>query len=58
MENMYLTGGYEVQSGEKEIYYNIAAKELPAGIEWEESGIELTFYIDDNTEKIFITDVI
>jgi len=57
MKNMYLTGGYELETGDTEIYYNIGVKELPTGIEWDESGIELTFYIDDNTEKIFITNI-
>jgi len=57
MKNMYLTGEYELETGDTEIYYNIGVKELPTGIEWDESGIELTFYIDDNTEKIFITNI-
>ncbi|MGN1271082.1 MAG: zf-HC2 domain-containing protein [Clostridia bacterium] len=53
---MYLTGGYELESGENEIFYNIAAKQLPKGVEFDSSGLEMSFMIDDNIEKIFIKD--
>jgi len=56
MKDMYLTGGYELKSGETEIYYNIGAKQLPKGVEFDSSGLEMSFMIDDNIEKIFIKD--
>lgn len=55
-KNMYLTGGYELERGETEIYYNIAAKQLPKGVEFDSSGLETSFIIDDEIEKIFIKD--
>lgn len=55
-KNMYLTGGYELEAGETEIYYNISAKQLPKGVEFDSSGLELSFMIDDDIEKIFIKD--
>lgn len=53
---MYLTGGYTLGEGEKEIYYKIAAVELPKGIEFDGSGIETRFEINDNIEKIYLED--
>lgn len=55
-KNMYLTGGYELESGETEIYYNIAAKQLPKGVEFDSSGLEISFMLDDDIEKILIKD--
>lgn len=55
-KHIYLTGGYELEEGEKEIYYKISAKELPKGIEFDSSGIEISFRINDNIEKIYIED--
>ena len=55
-KNMYLTGEYELESGETEIYYNIGAKQLPKGVEFDGCGLEMSFMIDDNIEKIFIKD--
>jgi len=56
MKDMYLTGGYELESGKTEIYYNIGAKQLPKGVEFDGCGLEMSFMIDDNIEKIFIKD--
>jgi len=56
IKDIYLTGGYELKSGETEIYYNIGAKQLPKGVEFESYGLEMSFMIDDNIEKIFIKD--
>lgn len=53
---MYLTGGYELESGKNVIFYNIAAKQLPKGVEFDNSGLETSFMLDDNIEKIFIRD--
>ena len=55
-KDMYLTGGYEQESGDTEIYYNIASKELPKGIEFDGTGLEMSFKIDDNIDKIYIED--
>lgn len=56
-KNMYLTGGYELQQGDTEIYYKIAKKELPKGIEFDGTGLEMSFTIDDTIEKIYIEDM-
>lgn len=53
---MYLTGGYELESGKNVIFYNIAAKQLPKGVEFDNSGLKTSFMLDDNIEKIFIRD--
>ena len=55
-KDMYLTGGYEATTDDKEIYYKISAKRLPKGVEFDGSGLEMYFYINDNTEKIYIED--
>lgn len=53
---MYLTGACEFEEGDKEIFYKIAAQELPKGIEYDGSGIETYIIINDNTERIYIED--
>ena len=53
---MYLTGGYELESDKNVIFYNIAAKQLPKGVEFDNSGLKTSFMLDDNIEKIFIRD--
>ena len=53
---MCLTGGYTLGEGEKEIYYKIAAQELPKGIEFDSSGIDISFEINDHVERIYIED--
>lgn len=55
-KNMYLTGGCEQKSGDMEIYYQIASKELPKGVEFDGTGLEMSFNIDDNINKIYIED--
>lgn len=53
---MYLTGGCEYGEETKEIYYKIASQELPKGIEFDGSGLEMRFEINDNIEKVYIED--
>lgn len=55
-KDMYLTGGYELETGQNEIYYKIAANQLPKGIEFDGSGLEMSFEINDNIERIYIED--
>lgn len=55
-KNMCLTGEYQLSPGDKEIYYKISAVELPKGVEFDGSGIETSFEINENIEKIYIED--
>lgn len=55
-KDMYLTGGYELKAGENEIYFKIAAKELPEGVEFDGSGMDISFILEDNIERIYIQD--
>lgn len=54
-KDMYLTGK-EIESGNTEICLKIAAKELPKDVEFDGSGLDIRFDIDENTERIFIED--
>lgn len=59
-EGMYLTGGCEFDTSlDKEIFYKIAAKELPKGVEFDSEGLYLSFNLMDfdNVEKIYIEDI-
>ena len=55
-KNMYLTGGYMYENGDTQIYYKISAKKLPKDIEFESTGLETSFIINDDIEKIYIED--
>ncbi len=52
----YLTGSYKFLVGDKEIYYNIASKKLPKGVEYTCCGLETSFELEDSIEKIYIKD--
>ncbi len=59
-KGMYLTGGCEFDTSlDKEIFYKIAAKELPKGVEFDSEGLYLSFNLMDfdNIEKIYIEDI-
>lgn len=55
-KNMYLTGGYTLGPEDNEIHYKIAGKELPEGVEFDGSGMDLRFEINDKIERIYIED--
>ena len=52
----YLTGSYKFLEGDKEIYYNIASKKLPKGVEYTCCGLETSFKLEDSIERIYIKD--
>lgn len=56
MKDMYLTGGYQLEGGATAIYYNLGAKQLPKGVEFDGCGLEISFMLDDNIDRIFIED--
>lgn len=54
-KGMYLTGSCEYSESDKEIYYKIAAKELPKDVVFEKDGLKISLPINDNVEKIYLT---
>lgn len=59
-EGMYLTGECEFDASlDKEIFYKVAAKELPRGVEFDSEGLYLSFNLMDfdYVEKIYIEDI-
>lgn len=59
-KGMYLTGGCEFDTTlDKEIFYKVAAKELPKGVEFDSEGLYLSFNLMDfnHVERIYIEDI-